>query len=45
MTSQTPHSELIKHFSNDVQQLTEEQLTAYAGGWPNHLPMAILDAI
>lgn len=45
MTSQTPHSELIKHFNNDVQQLTEEQLTAYAGGWPNHLSMAILDAI
>lgn len=45
MTAQTLHAELIKHFSNDVQQLTDEQLTAYAGGWPNHLSMAILDAI
>ena len=45
MTSQTLHAELISHFRNDVQQLTDEQLTAYAGGWPNHLPMAILDAI
>lgn len=45
MTSQILHAELIKHFSADVQQFAEEQLTAYAGGWPNHLPMAILDAI
>lgn len=45
MPSQTLHVELIKHFSTDVQQLTEEQLTAYAGGWPHHLPLAILDAI
>lgn len=36
MTSQTLHAELIKYFSNDVRQLTDEQLTAYAGGWPNH---------
>lgn len=45
MTSQILHAELIKQFSTDVQQLTEEQLTVYAGGWPNHLPMAILDVI
>lgn len=45
MTSQSLHAELINHFSNDVHKLTDEQLTAYAGGWPNHLPMAILDAI
>ncbi|SLF30890.1 Uncharacterised protein [Mycobacteroides abscessus subsp. bolletii] len=45
MTSQILHAELIKHFSADVQQLIEEQLTVYADGWPNHLSMAILDAI
>ncbi|MGO4298503.1 hypothetical protein [Glutamicibacter sp. MCAF14] len=45
MTSQNLHTELIKHFSSDVAKLTDEQLTAYAGGWSNHLPMAILDAI
>lgn len=45
MTSHNLHAELIKHFSSDVAKLTDEQLTAYAGGWPNHLPMAILDAI
>lgn len=45
MASQNKHAVLIKQFNNDVQELTEEQLTAYAGGWPNHLPMAVLDAI
>lgn len=45
MTAQTLHAELITHFSNEVQQLTDEQLIACAGGWPNHLATAILDAI
>lgn len=37
--------DLISYFCFDIQKLTEQQLTAYPGGWPNHLPMALLDAI
>lgn len=38
-------TELVNSFCADIQRLTEQQLTAYAGGWPNHLPMALLDAV
>ncbi|MGO3391819.1 hypothetical protein [Glutamicibacter arilaitensis] len=36
---------LVGFFCEDIQNLTKQQLTAYPGGWPNHLPMAILDAV
>ncbi|QIV87718.1 hypothetical protein [Glutamicibacter mishrai] len=38
-------SGLVEFFCADIQNLTEQQLTAYPGGWPNHLPMALLDAV
>lgn len=38
-------SRLVEFFCEDIRNLTEQQLTAYPGGWPNHLPMALLDAV
>lgn len=37
--------DLAHAFCGEIQNLTEQQLTAYPGGWPNHLPMALLDAV
>lgn len=38
-------SGLVEYFCADIRNLTEEQLPAYPGGWPNHLPLALLDAV